>query len=380
MYVLVLPISGGGFTAQLSAIQLLSRREIEYDIVLAASGGNVAAYIAMAADWKENGIERISQMVSSEMFTSRWLPPPLPSTLYGFFCGSIYNKGCGCEDIFNEIYSGISIKNTEIWTGTFNSTQSRPCFFCNKSKDESILNRKKMNLGIIECMNPIYLDGDINVIAKATMASASIPTYVPPVNIEGENYSDGGLYFASPLTVMQDAICERSEKTDSKLHIIYITGRDISECTTKGNDGNLITCGWNSVAEMIRGHLLCERLSAFEMLRKDKPHFVAFPATEDNLKEYIRITKDRSLCSRSVIEIYPIVSNEINIGSFDAYDVSKSMEKARKNMGCRLWWVGAKEEKLNFFTFPKHEFSAYIEGEEICDVITDYDNLLKKEN
>ncbi len=376
MLVLVLPISGGGFTAQLAAIQLLSRYKMEYDIVLAASGGNVAAYIAMAADWEENGIERVAKMISSDMFVSRWLPRWTPSMLYGFFCGSIYNSGSGCYTIYDELYTPSTIKKTEIWTGTFNSTQSRPCFFCNKARDESILNRKKMNLGIIECMNPVYLNGDVGILAKATMASASIPTFVPPVVIEGERYSDGGLYFASPLTVMKEAICERAETTDSKLHMIYMTGRDLCECTNRGNEGNILTCGWNSVAEMIRGHLIQERLAAFEMLseqsngkKKNKPHFIAFPATSNNLKEYMRMTQNRDLCTRSLIELYPILSHEVNIGDFGKKDIEWSMNKQRKNMGCRLWYVGVKQDKLNFETFPKHEFSSYTEGQD--DVASD---------
>ena len=356
--VLVLPISGGGFTSQLAAIQLLLRVNIHIDIVLAASGGNVAAYVAMAADWKENGIERVSKMISSDMFVSRWLPPPLPSMVYGFIYGSLYNKGCGCDELFDEIYVKESVKKTEIWTGTFNNTQCRPCFFCNTSKSKSKLNRKKMNLGIIECMNPVYLDGDVNLISKVAMASAAIPTIVPPVEIENELYSDGGLYFASPLAVMQDAVSD----LDSHLHIIYITGRDISECTTKETQGNLITCGWNSVAEMIRGHLLAERLTAFEMLKKDKPHFVAFPATMFNLKEYVKMTHDKDKCIRSVIEMYPINSFEINITKFETIDIEKSINYSRKQMGCRLWWVGKDESHFKFDTFSKHEFSAYIDG------------------
>lgn len=364
MYLLVLPISGGGFTAQLAGIQLLLRREMKFDIVLAASGGNVAAYIAMAGDWKENGIERVAKMMNSDMFVSRWLPPPLPSMMYGFLSGSLYNRGRGCGCIFDEVYTRGNIKHTEIWTGTFNSTQSRPCFFCNRSKEESILNRKKMNLGIIECMNPVYLDGNLDIIAKATMASASIPTFVPPIEINGENYSDGGLYFASPLSVMQDAIYEKS---NDNLHIIYITGRDISECTSKETEGNLITCGWNSVAEMIRGHLLSDRLTAFEMLRKDKPYFISFPATEHNLIEYKNMTCGDK-CKRSVIEIYPILPFEVNICKFDAYDVEKNIGFARKQMACRLWWVGKSEDNFNFDTFAKHEFSAYIDGQENSEV------------
>lgn len=348
MIVLVLPISGGGFTSQLTVLQLLSRRDINYDIVLAASGGNIAAYIAMAAEWKEYGIERVARMVKSDMFVSRWLPTPLPSTLYGFFRGSLYNTGVGCDPILRELYTKNTIKKTEIWTGTFNSSQSRACFFCNKEAKESILDVKKMNLNIIQCMDPIYTNGCIDTIAKATMASASIPTMVPPIEINGDSYSDGGLYFASPLTVMQDAICHRARQTGEQLHILYVTGTDISKCTNKGHEGNLLTCGWNSVSEMIRGHLLGERLAAFNMLERKDPNYITFLATEKNLKEYKRLISDKKLCQRSLIEIYPIISCEVNITNFDEKDVIESMIKSRDQLACRLWWVGINQERLNF--------------------------------
>ena len=74
-------------------------------------------------------------------------------------------------------------------------------------------------------MEPYFSSGNIESIANSTIASASIPTVVPPQIIDGEYYVDGGVGGAPPLTIMQESILHLSKK--KSLHLIYINSFDL---------------------------------------------------------------------------------------------------------------------------------------------------------
>ena len=82
-----LPISGGGFVAQLGLLselyvakwiaegkRLKGSKAYQPNLVFASSGGNVAAYIAMAGDWSPEGMTRVAEKISTPMFIRSWFP------------------------------------------------------------------------------------------------------------------------------------------------------------------------------------------------------------------------------------------------------------------------------------------------------------------
>ena len=85
MNILVLPVSGGGFVSQLAIIQHLCTIDYKPDITLASSGGNVSAYISMAASWKWAAIERISRDLSQDLFVKPWNDIMILSIITGYF-------------------------------------------------------------------------------------------------------------------------------------------------------------------------------------------------------------------------------------------------------------------------------------------------------
>ena len=129
MKLLVLPVSGGAFPLQLALIAELSNpihhinKNIEPDLVMASSGGNVAAYISLAAQWDGNKISDIAKNLHSSMFIQSWWPSYLkfmPSWMIGYFKGSLYCNGSGATELFEKMFTPETIAKTEIWTGTLN--------------------------------------------------------------------------------------------------------------------------------------------------------------------------------------------------------------------------------------------------------------------
>src|SRR5579872_4001437 len=93
------PVSGGAMVSQLALMKELSIARSLFDpkpdnirphIFLGNSGGNICAYIGMAAQWSPYGIDRICTCLDPEMLTMNWWPKHLdflPTSLIGIFTG-----------------------------------------------------------------------------------------------------------------------------------------------------------------------------------------------------------------------------------------------------------------------------------------------------
>jgi predicted acylesterase/phospholipase RssA len=221
--VYILPVSGGGFPAQLQQLIYFNDEKqaatagtgndnyLEYipDICLGTSGGNVSAYIGLSGNWTEGGIKRVVKTLNSEMFSQTWWPGPmgfLPTWILGIFEGAIFKPGYGPKRLLKAFSDDRSIQEVEIWSGTFNKTQKRSSFFCNKKETETFISNTTYSPFLFKTTPLIYMDGDIDLISKVTVASASVPILFKPAEINGEEYIDGGVTFASPLTPMQEEI------------------------------------------------------------------------------------------------------------------------------------------------------------------------------
>lgn len=249
-WVYVLPTSGGRFVNECALLQdiylaraklgqrLYGRRSYAPDLVLGASGGNIAAYLGLSGDWTEAGIDRALRKAKSEYFFRPWVQEGLsiiPNPGMALFKGTLFQTGDGVQQVFEGIFDTQTITRTEIWTGTYNEEARKAQFFCNRSKSQSLINTGNFNdeLFIYDSLPLIYLDGDVENIGKVTMASASIPGFVPPVEINGVKYSDGGMMYSSPVAVFRPEIyriCTGIEIMHRKSEFYY-DGHHLSEET-----------------------------------------------------------------------------------------------------------------------------------------------------
>ena len=345
MYVLVLPVSGGGFPCQLAILQHLCESKLTPNLTLASSGGNVAAYVAAAAKWKWSNIERISRDLSDKLFLSRWNSISSIAVGIGYFKGDVYNRGTGVSEFLGKYFTKETITNYEIWTGTYNKNKQKARLFCNRSKETSIIDTSCIDHDLTQSMEPLYLDGDIDSISAVSIASASIPAIVPSQIIEKEHYVDGGVAGASPLVVMQEPIIKYITESHSPLHIIYVNSIDLST-PNSSKCKNVLDTWKQATNDLVRSQTVNDRLAAYELLRcqSGKIHKTEFVCNYDNME---RIKQLQHIIRFSMLEIYPVVTEEVNIASFSGAEVINIIKNVYNNCKCRLWWLSSYDMNMN---------------------------------
>ena len=344
MYVFVLPVSGDGFPVQLGILEHLCESGFVPDITLSSSGGNVAAYVAAAADWKWAAIERISRELSHDLFASPWNSVSSVAMIIGYFQGNAYNKGSGVYEFLSRYFTPVSIMKYEIWTGTYNKNRQQARLFCNRSKENSIVDVSCIDHDLTQSMEPVFTNGNIELIGQACTASASIPGVVPAQTIMDEDYIDGGVAGASPLTIMQEPILKYISDRDS-LHIIYVNSVDLSSPDVKAIHNVLDT--WRQAGhDLVRSGTVIDRFSGYELLRchpgqMNKEQFIC------NYENLQRVKQIQKRVKYSMLEIYPTGKFEVELVSFTGADVIAAIHKVYKNCRCRLWWLSPSDQECN---------------------------------
>jgi hypothetical protein len=345
MNVLILPVSGGSFVCQLGIIQHLCNGNIKPDIMLASSGGNIAAYISAAADWKWAGIERIAQEIKPEFLLQPWNNLSVLSTIIGYFKGNMFNSGIGIEKFLQEFFDKESIMKYEIWTGTYNQKLRKSKLFCNKKKEDCILDASEIDHDLTQSEEATYANGDFKYISTSCIASASIPGLVPPTKINDQYYIDGGVSCASPLTILHTPILNFTCKNKSKLHLIYINSNNLSsQC--ESNSNNILETFKQVTDDIIRCQNVTDRLSTYELLRcfpgaMNKEEFDCNP---DNIN-HIKSIYEKS--SYSMLEIYPEKKFSVDVSNFNNKDIVDNIKLAQDNCKCSFWWLSPQSEQLN---------------------------------
>jgi predicted acylesterase/phospholipase RssA len=334
MNVLISPVSGGGFVVQLAIMQHLCEMNYIPDVVLASSGGNVAAYIAAAADWKAAAIERFASGLKSNMFLSPWNSVSSVSSIVGYFKGDMYNKGDGVVEFMKTLFTPKSITKYEIWTGTYNRNKKKARVFCNKDERSCLLNISSTDCGLLQLMPPIYANGNIELIAEFSIASASIPTIVPPQIIDGDEYIDGGVVAVSPLVYMKSAILEAVG--NDGLHMVYVSPDNIENpVMTTGT--NLVDSYKKVAAEFMVAQAIKDRLTAHDILKSfpGSTQKAQFDCNYQNLQHVISL---QNYIKYSLIEIYPLNPIAIDFTNFSSVDITNAVTNTFGSCRCRLWY------------------------------------------
>ena len=345
MRVLVLPVSGGGFTSQLAIMEHLCETHFVPDLTLASSGGNLAAYICSAAKWKWASIKRIASELSQDIYARPWNRNSWVTMVIGYFKGNAYNKGSGAYHFFMKYFDSETIGKYEIWTGTYNKERQKARLFCNRKESESCININLINKDLMQSMDPVFADNQIKLLSEVSMASASIPSLVPCEIIEGEPYSDGGLSNASPLVILKDSIYQKVRNENLPLHLIYVNSVDLSIPDIKPCK-NIIDSLKQIPHILVKSHVVNDRSAGYDLINllgydliNHQGYKIIFEEYKCDYDTLIIIQNIQKNVMYSLLEIYPMENNDINIVFFKGEDIVKSIEKCYEKCMCRFWRV-----------------------------------------
>lgn len=387
MRIFVCPISGGAFPVQIGFIAELTSLGIKPDIIMGSSGGNIAAYIGLASQWNPKEMDPIVNQLKSSMFALSWWPSYLkflPSWLIGYFKGSIYAEGTGAINLFREIFTPENISSTEIWTGTMNQEEGKGQLFCNQKREEAIIQELDSNRFWTRDYLPLtYVGNDIDFLALVSIASASIPIVVPAKVIDGQRFVDGGISFASPLSLLHEQIRELS--LEEPIHIDYLSSFDMQNITPS-TASSLYDNGTITIGELVKSLCIEDRLTALEFIRLQQiktglnlcfysgefsqENFCEHSCepslkkedyeqlgckkdfgTKENLMEKIEQIRKKS--PSTILELSPIKNDCINLLNFQSKDIFYLMDQTRQRYKIRFWWLGSSTEDLDDVSVTK---------------------------
>lgn len=334
MHLFVLPVSGGAYVSQLAILQHLCEAKMLPDIIFASSGGNVASYIALASEWKWAGIERILEELNCTLFAKPWHNIPPVAFLMGVMKGNIYDSGSGVTEFFQRHFDKSLVTSVEIWTGTNNIEEQKAAIFCNRSSSQ--LNTSYFDNDLYNAAPLCYLHGDVKSIGKVSVASASIPSIVPPQEFDGFHYADGGISGASPLTTIHDVV-DDSVDDGEELHITYINSCNLMKCE-KSVDGNVFQTWKQAMADLVRAQTAIDRAAAHALIKKRKTgplQELFFPCTFENLT---RVKELRLTNPYTLLELYPQKNYEVDITSFTGAEAVEVLRSAYQDCRMHLWY------------------------------------------
>lgn len=387
-FIYVMPISGGYICAHLGLLSEVYDARIlaacgnkngyySYapHLVFGSSGGNVSAFIGQASDWTSHGISRNVLYMNSNLFLKKWVPEKLsilPEIPFFFLTGSIYNKGYGAETLFKRLFTPKSIQKSEMWLGTYDINHKKAQFFCNRSQDSSYITEPFFNeeQSLYYAMPLNFTDGNIEKLAKVCIASATIPMTVPPQEIDGNFYSDGGVMYSSPLSVFHKEVIhiitgkeksstikcfqpevdcasnyefvysECNEPCEKNLRLFYFfpyqpNGLKYGCC----NETLSIKVYLDSILNV---SMMNDRNAAIEIIKTLSPEGIKTKTyLSINTYELSKIIKELSCKKHYMICLYPHRNPSIDITCINGPKMLKAMEIVKKGYGCQIWYSNA---------------------------------------
>lgn len=348
--ILVAPVSGGSIKNQLIGMKtLVEKFEYEPDLSLGSSGGAISIYIFQATEWKYWKLNPILQSLGSDIFIQSWLSEYIsfiPSTLVGFFLGSMGKISDKIHNFFDSFFTRRTIKKNEIWVAAINVETGSVGLFCNKRKEKSILKNIKSSFKLEE---PVFMDGNIKDITDSVAASSCIPVVFEEIEINGNKYIDSGAKYGSPFTPLSDSIKEISE--GKSVHITYFNGYNLKSNPPTVEGTNMISNTVMAGNHVVRSFVCHDRQSAINFISS---------YGKVNEREFIYSDLDYFYPKikntvASLLEVYVDSEEVLDYTNFTGQDIINLMENAKELQRYKLWWVG--DKSLFSVILPEiHEF------------------------
>jgi hypothetical protein len=234
------------------------------------------------------------------------------------------------------IFTTHNITQVEIWTGTTESASGKGQLFCNLDEKDSILAKAFFDHRLKNYLPHKYLSGDIEMIAKASTASASIPIFIPATLINGKHFSDGGTSGYSPLTPLADSLDSISQ--NKQLHLTYFSSFDVENEVETKQHTNIVQNTDKTIERILKMLAITDRLAGINLVKKlSTTHQIQYFEGKCDIQTLKLINNNIKHTQRSFLELYRKDKVEVDITNFESKDVQEIITDTRKNYHFRLW-------------------------------------------
>lgn len=341
MEILVAPISGSLFPAQVCSLIVLCENGYKPEICFAGSGGSVTSYIGNAAYWNPAKIRCVASSLNTKIFISEWTSSIInvfPKSLLALVNGSFYKTTSEATKLLSNYMSPKTIQDVEIWVAAVNSRSGRVLLSCNKSQENSIITGQHLNVQIHDYEKLHYLNGNVEAIATSILASSCIPMLISPVVINKETYVDCGLEYGSSFTPMYLEVLNIAK--EKGVHIIYLTGCDLSRPINMCDDPKFFDNVEIFTSHATRSFVRQDRNTAYLVVANscggEEPWYKEFSG-----KHIPEILACRKKAKCSLVEIYPSREVQMDLQNFCGQDVIKCIDEYKHLLKVRVWWSGS---------------------------------------
>jgi len=344
MEILIAPISGPLFSAQLSALWKLTSCGYKPKLCFVGSGGGVATFVAKAACWNPSKIFAVASTLSTSCFVSDWTSSQvkvIPSVLGSVIHGSMYQSTREGVNILREHLSSETVQDVEVWIAAINEISGCVLLSCNKSRENAIIEGDKLNTQLFEYESLVYLGGDLEEISNAILASACIPLLIEPITIRGQKYIDCGVKYGSSFTPMSREVLNISRR--SGVHMTYISGRDLSQPPKACKDIDDSQIGLFDHVKLAsshaaNSHVEYDRNMAYSIIQDDcddEPWYREFL-----IEDLDHVLERRKKTRNSLVEIFPLKERKLDLFDFGPEDLTRVMLEYGTILHIRVWWSG----------------------------------------
>jgi len=293
----------------------------------------------------------------------------LPTWVLGISQGSVYKPGYGATSLLKAFNTSESIQEIEMWNSSFNKTSKRTALFCNKSSSDTFVSPLTYSSFDFKTLPLQYLSGDLEKISQSVVASASVPFLFKPVNIDNEEYIDGGVTYPSPLTPLQEEIyncitgnitplpydvtlsefpipsgtLEEKTKLLAKrdkevLHITYFSPYNIDN-TNDGEEQSALGTG-NVFSSVTDASAVKDRYTGINLLLRLKNSSQTVNVIDSRvdsrpLSDLLKLYRN----THYMCEIYVRENNWIDLTNFTPQDILDKMNEAVNNIDFLFFYV-----------------------------------------
>ncbi len=319
--ILSLPISGGSFHVQtFLCLELIKSECIKPDVILGISGGCINAFLLCASNWNYEKTLEILNKFSSKLYCKG-------SILGALFRSTLFDKGEGLNELFNELFENNSITEIEILSLKTKYETLYGEISCNK--DRSCLNIDRLLNTNNRITDVVYRCGNKELLIMDCLSSCSLPGIIPPVNINGENFIDGGMIYTTLTTPIIKLLPEN-------FHINFISPYDLDGVKEHNQfSNNVIDNIMYGINNVMLGALYSERLNLINSISKNA-NCEEGKCSIEKLKE---INISRNKYSRTLLELYPNKYLSLNITNFTNSDINNHYnEFINEGYSYRFWY------------------------------------------